>query len=96
MGKEMKDLSAQIEPITKLLGSDFANKVPTNVVQKDRDKLADFQARTKEVEGADRAVGVEDNHGTSGPSLGGHKQTRRHRECLRGLLIMKRHFENPN
>jgi valyl-tRNA synthetase len=49
MGKEKKDLSAQIEPITKLLGSDFANKVPTNVVQKDRDKLADFQARTKKL-----------------------------------------------
>jgi valyl-tRNA synthetase len=49
LGKEMKDLSAQIERITKLLGSDFANKAPANVVQKERDRLADFQAKAEKL-----------------------------------------------
>ncbi len=49
LGKEQKDVSAQIERITKLLGSDFANKAPANVVQKERDKLADFQARAEKL-----------------------------------------------
>ena len=49
LGKEMKDMSAQIERITKLLGSDFANKAPANVVQKERDKLADFQTRAEKL-----------------------------------------------
>jgi valyl-tRNA synthetase len=49
LGKEMKDLSAQIERITKLLGSDFANKAPGNVVQKERDRLADFQTKAEKL-----------------------------------------------
>jgi len=49
LGKEQKDVNAQIERITRLLGSDFANKAPANVVQKERDKLADFQVRAEKL-----------------------------------------------
>ena len=49
LGKEQQDVNAQIERITKLLGSDFANKAPVNVVQKERDKLTDFQARAEKL-----------------------------------------------
>jgi valyl-tRNA synthetase len=49
LGKEMKDLSAQIERITKLLGSDFANKAPAQVVQKERDRLADLQTKAEKL-----------------------------------------------
>ena len=43
--KEQKDLNTQIERLTKLLSSDFANKAPAAVVQKEREKLADYQGR---------------------------------------------------
>ena len=49
LGKEMKDVNAQIERITKLLSSDFANKAPVNVVQKERDKLADVQTKAEKL-----------------------------------------------
>jgi valyl-tRNA synthetase len=49
LGKEMRDVTAQIERITKLLSSDFANKAPANVIQKERDKLADFQGRAEKL-----------------------------------------------
>jgi valyl-tRNA synthetase len=49
LGKEMKDLSAQIDRITKLLGSDFANKAPAQVVQKERDRLAEFQVKAEKI-----------------------------------------------
>jgi valyl-tRNA synthetase len=49
LGKEQKDVNAQIERITKLLGGDFANKAPASVVQKEREKLADFQARAEKL-----------------------------------------------
>jgi valyl-tRNA synthetase len=49
LGKEMKDLNAQIERITKLLSSDFANKAPANVVQKERDRLTDFQTKAEKL-----------------------------------------------
>jgi valyl-tRNA synthetase len=49
LGKEQKDVNAQIERITQLLGSDFAAKAPANVVQKERDKLADFQTKAEKL-----------------------------------------------
>ncbi len=49
LGKEQKDVNAQIERIAKLLSSDFANKAPTNVVQKERDRLADFQVKAEKL-----------------------------------------------
>jgi valyl-tRNA synthetase len=49
LGKEMKDVTVQIERVSKLLSSDFANKAPSNVIQKERDKLADFQGRAEKL-----------------------------------------------
>ena len=49
LGKEQQEVNTQIERITRLLGSDFANKAPANVVQKERDRLADFQARAEKL-----------------------------------------------
>ena len=49
LGKEMNDVFAQIERIAKLLSGDFANKAPANVVQKERDRLADFQAKAEKL-----------------------------------------------
>jgi valyl-tRNA synthetase len=49
LGKEMKDVNTQIERVNKLLGSDFANKAPANVVQKERDKLADLQIKAEKL-----------------------------------------------
>ena len=40
--KELADTQIQIERLEKLLGSDFANKAPAPVVQKEREKLAAF------------------------------------------------------
>jgi valyl-tRNA synthetase len=51
LGKELADVGAQVERSEKLLGSDFANKAPAPVVQKERDKLTDLaqkQAKLKE------------------------------------------------
>ena len=41
--KELADVLIQIDRLEKLLGSDFANKAPAQVVQKEREKLAAFQ-----------------------------------------------------
>jgi valyl-tRNA synthetase len=41
--KELSDVQAQIERLEKLLGSDFANKAPAAVIQKERDRLAAFK-----------------------------------------------------
>jgi valyl-tRNA synthetase len=41
--KELADVRAQIERLEKLLGSDFANKAPQAVVEKERERLAAFQ-----------------------------------------------------
>jgi valyl-tRNA synthetase len=43
LNKELADTLAQIERLEKLLGSDFANKAPSAVVQKERQRLAAFQ-----------------------------------------------------
>jgi valyl-tRNA synthetase len=49
LGKEQQDVNAQIERITKLLNGDFATKAPAQVVQKERDRLAEFQARAEKL-----------------------------------------------
>jgi len=41
--KELAETRIQIERLEKLLGSDFANKAPAAVVQKEREKLAAFK-----------------------------------------------------
>jgi valyl-tRNA synthetase len=41
--KDLADVQVQIDRLEKLLGSDFANKAPAPVVQKERDKLVEFQ-----------------------------------------------------
>jgi len=43
LGKELADTEAQIARLEKLLASDFANKAPAPVVQKEREKLAAFK-----------------------------------------------------
>ncbi len=49
LGREQKEINAQIERLTKLLSSDFATKAPAPVVQKERDKLADYQSRAEKL-----------------------------------------------
>jgi valyl-tRNA synthetase len=41
--KELKEAESHIERLEKLLDSDFANKAPAPVVQKERDKLANYK-----------------------------------------------------
>jgi len=41
--KELAESQVQIDRLEKLLGSDFANKAPASVVQKERERLAAFQ-----------------------------------------------------
>jgi valyl-tRNA synthetase len=41
--KDLADVQVQIDRLEKLLGSDFANKAPAPIVQKERDKLVEFQ-----------------------------------------------------
>ncbi len=41
--KELAETQVQIERLEKLLGSDFANKAPAAVVQKERESLAAFK-----------------------------------------------------
>ena len=41
--KELSDIQVQIDRLNKLLQSDFASKAPAAVVQKEREKLAEFQ-----------------------------------------------------
>jgi valyl-tRNA synthetase len=41
--KELKEAEAHIERLEKLLSSDFANKAPAALVQKEREKLANYK-----------------------------------------------------
>jgi len=43
LAKELKEAESHIERLEKLLSSDFANKAPAPVVQKERDKLAGYK-----------------------------------------------------
>jgi valyl-tRNA synthetase len=47
--KELADVSGQIARLEKLLGSDFANKAPAAVVQKERERLAAFQETAEKI-----------------------------------------------
>lgn len=49
LGKELADLQNQIDRLTTLLNSPFAQKAPATVVQKERDKLALLQASHQEL-----------------------------------------------
>jgi len=48
--KELAGIRSQIERLEKLLGSDFANKAPGAVVQKERERLAAFQETAEKLE----------------------------------------------
>ncbi|MDP7545539.1 MAG: hypothetical protein QGG31_07185, partial [Anaerolineales bacterium] len=48
--KEIAALQAQIKRLQGLLGSPFAEKAPPPVVQKERDKLADYRASQEKLE----------------------------------------------
>ena len=41
LGKQIAELDKQIEKLEKLLGSDFVNKAPPNVVEKEKQRLAE-------------------------------------------------------
>jgi valyl-tRNA synthetase len=41
--KELSGIQVQIDRLEKLLGSDFADKAPAAVVQKERERLRAFQ-----------------------------------------------------
>jgi valyl-tRNA synthetase len=43
IGKELAETQVQVDRLEKLLGSDFANKAPQVVVQKERERLAAFK-----------------------------------------------------
>jgi valyl-tRNA synthetase len=49
--KELADSQAQIDRLENLLGSDFANKAPAPVVQKERQRLAAFQETVAKLKG---------------------------------------------
>ena len=42
LGKELADIEVQVTRLEKLLASDFANKAPAAVVEKEREKLAAY------------------------------------------------------
>jgi len=56
LGKELADVGSQVERIEKLLGSDFVNKAPAPIVQKERDKLADLAQRQAKLDEQLRAL----------------------------------------
>jgi len=47
--KELKEAESQIERLEKLLSSDFANKAPAPVVQKERDKLVGYKETAEKI-----------------------------------------------
>jgi valyl-tRNA synthetase len=47
--KELKEAESHIERLEKLLSSDFANKAPVALVQKERDKLAGYKETTEKI-----------------------------------------------
>lgn len=47
--KELKETESHIERLEKLLSSDFANKAPAPVVQKERDKLATYKETAEKI-----------------------------------------------
>ncbi|MCG2785710.1 MAG: valine--tRNA ligase [Anaerolineae bacterium] len=49
LGKELAEAESHIERLEKLLGSDFANKAPAQLVQKERDKLAVYKESAEKI-----------------------------------------------
>ncbi len=49
LSKELKSVEEQINRLTKLLGSEFTNKAPEQVVNREREKLARMQASQAEL-----------------------------------------------
>ncbi|HSO11039.1 MAG TPA: valine--tRNA ligase, partial [Anaerolineales bacterium] len=47
--KELANIESQIDRLEKLLASDFANKAPAPVVQKERDKLAGYKDTAEKI-----------------------------------------------
>jgi valyl-tRNA synthetase len=47
--KELKEVESHIERLEKLLASDFASKAPAALVQKERDKLADYKDTAEKI-----------------------------------------------
>jgi valyl-tRNA synthetase len=47
--KELKEAESHIERLEKLLSSDFANKAPAALVQKERDKLAGYKETAEKI-----------------------------------------------
>jgi len=47
--KELKETESHIERLEKLLSSDFANRAPAPVVQKERDKLAGYKETAEKI-----------------------------------------------
>jgi valyl-tRNA synthetase len=47
--KELKEAESHIERLEKLLSSDFANKAPAALVQKERDKLAGYKDTAQKI-----------------------------------------------
>ena len=47
--KELKETESHVERLEKLLSSDFANKAPAPIVQKERDKLAAYKETAEKI-----------------------------------------------
>ena len=47
--KELTEAESHIERLEKLLSSDFANKAPAALVQKERDKLAVYKESAEKI-----------------------------------------------
>ncbi|MEI6290630.1 MAG: hypothetical protein WCP19_09375, partial [Chloroflexota bacterium] len=49
LNKDLAEAEQHIERLEKLLGSDFANKAPAAVVQKEREKLAGYKETSSKI-----------------------------------------------
>jgi len=47
--KDLAETQSQITRLEQLLGSDFANKAPTAVVDKEREKLASYKETAEKI-----------------------------------------------
>jgi len=47
--KELKEAESHIQRLENLLSSDFANKAPATLVQKERDKLAGYKDTAEKI-----------------------------------------------
>jgi valyl-tRNA synthetase len=56
LAREMRAIEAQIERLEKLLAGPFAQRAPAEVVQKERDKLAELSASRERLEAARKAL----------------------------------------